>query len=170
MQQKILSLGKKSVLDILSRCYNKQGLSNIVDNMIEAMKASDEMCVDFMQKCYNEDHFDSLFTVILECPDIGTRIAVANLLKFLVHRLKQIEKDRLYEEEEEEIEVLTFENTVEKRKRSVSKALSARFIVKCIENLNGFIAKNWSRFDNLLDVLNVFAVGDEQLNKYYTEE
>lgn len=52
----------------------------------------------------------------------------------------------------------------------VSKALSAKFIVKCIENLNTLIAKNWSRFDNLLEVLYAFAVGDDHLDKNLSEE
>jgi len=38
-------------------------------------------------------------------------------------------------------------------------ALSSRFINKILSLLNTQVAKNWSRFDNFLEVLQVFALG-----------
>lgn len=38
-------------------------------------------------------------------------------------------------------------------------ALSARFISKALNLLNSQVAKNWSRFDNFLEVIEAFALG-----------
>ena len=40
-------------------------------------------------------------------------------------------------------------------------ALSARFVSKALNLLNSQVAKNWSRFENFLEVLQVFALGVE---------
>ncbi len=40
-------------------------------------------------------------------------------------------------------------------------ALTTRFLQRAISGLNTHVAKNWSRFDNFLDILYTFGVGDE---------
>lgn len=88
VSRKILNLGKKSVLEILARCYNNQGIGNIVDNMIEGMKSNPNLCQEFLQQCYDEDRFENLLYVILECPDMSTRSTISNLLKYVINTLK----------------------------------------------------------------------------------
>lgn len=41
--------------------------------------------------------------------------------------------------------------------------MSARFILKCFSVMNTMAAKNWSRFDNFLELLYSFAFGDREV-------
>jgi hypothetical protein len=49
----------------------------------------------------------------------------------------------------------------EKVTKEQHKALSARLIEKILSLLNSQIAKNWGRFENVLEALYVFAVGSD---------
>lgn len=69
----MLLLGKKAVLEILARCYNNQGISNIIDYLIEGMKVNPNLSTYFLNQCYLEDNFEQLLQVILECPEMSTR-------------------------------------------------------------------------------------------------
>lgn len=73
-------------------------------------------------------------------------------MKFIINKLKVMEKDKLYDTWE-----VVRESDGEKVNQHV--ALSSRFINKILNLLNTQVAKNWSRFDNFLEVLQVFALG-----------
>lgn len=113
------------------------------------------MCIEFMKSCLVDDG-NYLIELILECPDLTTRTNVATLLKYILGDLKVVEKDYLYETEKVEV-------TNEKGEKEVierPKALSARFILKCLGILNTVAAKNWSKFDHFLELIYSFAYGD----------
>jgi DNA-binding phage protein len=67
-----------------------------VEALIEIFKKDDDLCYDFMQECLNEDNGDYLMDLLLECPDSVARANVATLLKYVINRLKVLEKDKLY--------------------------------------------------------------------------
>jgi hypothetical protein len=97
--------------------------------------------------------------ILLECTDATTRLYVGGLVKFIVTKLKVIEKDRLHEMEtitstSESGEVTTVQQPA---------SICARFILKCLSILNTQVAKSWSRFDNFLDILYAFALGGEDI-------
>jgi hypothetical protein len=72
--------------------------------------------------------------------------------------LKIIEQDILYENE-------TIEETDEKGvvfNVERPKAISSRFIMKCFSVLNTQAAKNWNKFDNFLELLHSFALGEKE--------
>jgi len=80
---------------------------------------------------------------------------VGNLVKFIVNRLKVIEADKLFM-----TEVITTTN--DKGETSTVEqpaSLCARFILKCLSLLNTQVAKNWSRFEQFLDILYTFGCG-----------
>ena len=97
---------------------------------------------------------------MLECPDPVSRTNVADLLKYVVNTLKMTERDTLYDTEKVEVENDKGEKSTIER----PKALSARFILRCFSVLNTMAAKNWSRFDNFLELLYSFAFGDKEVS------
>lgn len=112
-----------------------------------------------MRQCLDQDDGNYLLELLLECPDVVSRSNIANLLKYVVNTLKVSEKDYLYEIEKIETTGENGEKTFIQR----PKALSARFIHKCFSVLNTQVAKNWSRFDNFLELLYSFAYGDREV-------
>jgi len=82
---------------------------------------------------------------------------VANLVRFLVNKLKIIEKDRLYE-------TVKVEHEIEGKKVTIEQnvALSARFINKALNLLPTMVSKNWARFDNFLEIIYAFGVGEAE--------
>jgi hypothetical protein len=143
-----LAAAKKTILDLLAKCYQNTSIKFLVESLIELLNTDEELCVEFLDKCFEDDNCNYLFEIMLECSDGVARNHVSNLVKFLLNKLKVIEKDRLYEirkvEHEIKGEKVTFDQHV---------ALSARFINKALNLLTTQVARNWSRFDNFLEVL-----------------
>jgi hypothetical protein len=75
------------------------------------MKINDDLCYTFMNQCYQEDMFEYLLNIMLECPDPVARMNVSILVKFIINRLKLKERDILYEVQREEITYTINPNT-----------------------------------------------------------
>jgi hypothetical protein len=100
-------------------------------------------------------------SLLLECPDAVSRFNVATLVKYILNVLKVQEKDILYEVEDYHYTNDKGETVTAKR----PKALAARYIVKCLNILNSLVAKNWNRFENFLDIIHAFAVGEKPVGQ-----
>lgn len=100
-------------------------------------------CEEFLKQQFENDGFEHLFSLILECPDIRTRTSVSMLLKFILVKLKFVEKDYMFEPEDYVIEGDDGTSITMQR----HKALSARFLVRGIELFNTQAAKNWNRLE-----------------------
>jgi hypothetical protein len=162
-------VGKKSILEILSKCFYNQTIRNLVEILIDIMKTNEDLCFAFMNQCYLEDNFEYLLMIMLECPDAVARLNVALLVKFILNKLKVKERDILYDTQKEEIEYTTGEGETLKRIEETPLAMTSKFILKCLDNLNTLVAKNWSRFDYFLDVISSFAVGEPDANSTLTD-
>lgn len=156
VKQNALAVGKKTILEILSKCFYNQSIKELVASLIDIFKRDPSICAEFMNQCLQDDGL-YLIELILECPDVVTRTNVSTLLKYILSTLKVVEKDYLYETEQvKKTNEKGEEVTVER-----AKAMSARFILKCLSVLNTVAAKNWSKFDHFLELLNSFAYGDQ---------
>jgi hypothetical protein len=69
----------------------------MVESLIEILKKDDELCRAFIEQSMDEDNGNYLMELLLECTDSVARVNVANLIKFVLNRLRSVEKDRLYE-------------------------------------------------------------------------
>lgn len=95
----MLTVGKKAILEILSKCFYNQPIKDLVASLIEIFKRDEQVCKEFMKECQEQDDGQYLLELLLECPDVVTRTNVAALLKYVVNTLKISEKDHLYETE-----------------------------------------------------------------------
>lgn len=73
---------------------------------------------------FEEDDCDYVFDILLECTDITSRLYVSHLIKFVLNKLKVIEKDYLYDTKK--VTVINDKKETEEHDEYV--ALSARFI------------------------------------------
>jgi hypothetical protein len=103
--------------------------------------------------------------LLLECTDSVARSEVATLLKFILSRLKVLEKDILYKTQV----VTTINEKGENVTSEAPVAITTRFLQRALSGLNTHVAKNWSRFDNFLDILYTFGVGEEPIQTKNTE-
>lgn len=89
----------------MAKCFHNTSIKFLVESLIELMNRDDNLCVQFMEECFKEDNCNYIFEILLECSDSTARLHVANLIKFLINKLKIIEKDKLYETEQVEHEI-----------------------------------------------------------------
>jgi len=129
-------------------------MKDIVDIMIAVFETDDQLCVDFMKSVFAEDKAEDLFEILFECQDATARSACGNLFKYLLARLKIIEKDILFEHEEVEINLIDKEgNPAGTRKDLRPKAISARFFNYCLTLLKNRAARSWSKFADYLEII-----------------
>jgi len=108
--------------------------------------------------------------ILLECPDNVARLNVANLVTFIINKLKIKEKDYLYETVRQEIEFKDSDGKDQVRIEENPRAMTSKFILKCLDNLNTMVAKNWSRFEQFLEVILSFGIGDSETQKSFSCE
>ena len=96
-----------------------------------------------MSQWWEEDGFEYLFSLLLECGDLRVRQGVSALLRYVLVALKMHEKDYLYEAEEYEV----VGDNGDKMMMERHKSLCARFVMRAIELFNTKVARNWPRFN-----------------------
>lgn len=154
-------MAQKVCFDILARCFYNQGIKQMVDIMIQIFEQDDQLCKNFVQGILETNNGEPVLELLLDCPDIVARVNVAHLFKFLLARLKEIEKEELlsglevYHEEKSKNEETGEETTTQ---MSQPAAISARFLNLLISLLTTRASKSWTRFDNYLDLLMSFGL------------
>lgn len=126
---------------------------------MDLLKQDLPLCARFLEQCFKEDNCAYILEIILECTDQHSRFHASNVMKFILNKLKTVEKDYLYEE----VKVTTSDEKGETVETSYYKALSSRFVALVISQLNTTVAKNWVRVENILDILHSYAVGEEPI-------
>lgn len=120
----------------------------------------------------SENNAECILEVLLDCTDTTARQNVGNLTKYLLTKLKIVEKDDLLKTEEFEEEVIGDDGKVtDKIKMERPKAVCVQFVNHCLSLLQTRVAKAWSRFDQFLDMLYGFAIGspEQTKNNVYTQ-
>ena len=88
-----LRLGKKIGFDVLARCIDGSGISEIQEVMIEILQSSDLICKQWMEELLEEDDAEPVQEILFDCDDNSARRNLIKVIRFLVCRLKEIEKD-----------------------------------------------------------------------------
>lgn len=158
-----LEVAQKANFEILARCYNNETMKILSKSYMEIFARDDDLLVRFMHDIIEEKHevLEMFLEMLIEPVDHIARSNAAYVLKMMLCRLKMIEKKDLLENTREIIQKTN--EAGEKESIERPKALSARFIEGLIGLLNTRVAKNYTRFDQTLDVISSFAL-------YSTEE
>ena len=150
----MLIVAKKTILDLLAKSFHNNSIKQLVEALVDVLNRDDKLCVTFMQMLFEEDNCDYIFDILLECSDITSRLYVSHLIKFVLNKLKVIEKDYLYETRK----VSIINDKIEAEEHDEYVALSARFIQKALSLLKTKVPKNWTRFEYFLETIYSFAV------------
>lgn len=157
VKQRAMQVGKKTVMDLLAKCFHNAAIKQLTEVLTEIMKQDEALCATFLDQCFQEDHCNYLLEILLDCTDATARMYVGGLLKFIITRLKFQEKDRLFETEKI---TTTNENGEVTSTVEQPASLCARFIMKCLSLFNTQVAKNWARFDNFMDIIYSFGCSE----------
>lgn len=68
----------------------------MVESFIEILKKDDNLSKSFLEQSLREDNGNYLMELLLECTDLTARQNVGTLIKFVLNRLKVLEKDYLF--------------------------------------------------------------------------
>lgn len=90
-----LKIGKRVGFDILARCFDNTGLTHLNSAMVDILKSSDEACLEFMQTLLDDDDAEPVMEILFDCPDKIARKNLIRIIRYLVCRLKEIEKDKI---------------------------------------------------------------------------
>lgn len=137
----MLLVAKKTIFDLLAKALQNQYLKQLVEALQEVMLKNDQLVKTFML-ILSQDDFEYVFDVLLDCIDTTSRLYIGQLMKFLLNRLKVIEREHLKPLEEGQEQ----------------KSLCAKYILTALSLLKSKAAKNWTRFENFLDTIYSFAV------------
>jgi len=154
----VMKIGKKAILEIVAKCFHNRSITAMMLSFVDLFKQDESLCEMFLKHCQEEDDFDYLFTLLLECSDVQARSAIGLLMKHIIITLKLRDKDILYEKDE--VEVTGSDGS--KATAQVPRSILIVFIEKCLKNLNTRVAKHWLKFETFLDLLSFFALGDTE--------
>lgn len=88
VKNKALLIGKKTIMDLLSKCFYNTSIKYLVEALTDIMKKDENLCFAFLNQCFKEDDCNYLLEIILECTDSTARLHVGNLIKFVLSKLK----------------------------------------------------------------------------------
>ena len=136
----------------------------MVQIMIDIFKKDDKLCKDFLASLLEEGNAECIMEIFFECTDKVSQVNVARLIKYLLCRLKIIEK--------EELQTNATEVLVEKRiddsgkevevTHNLPKAVCSKFMNVLLYHLKERAAKSWSRFDAYLEVIKAFGINSAE--------
>ena len=155
-----LIIGKKVGFEILARCYENTGLKQLAPVLINILKSSDKACIDFMKQLLDDDDAEVVMEILFDCPDMHARRNLIRIIRYLVCRLKEIEKDAILGNEFDEIEE-TYVDIYKRqctRSRKVPKALVLRFLDLLKAFMPTRAARSWKLIDTYMELLHSFGV------------
>lgn len=128
--------------------------------MIEILKSSDEVCKDFMRTLLDEDDAEPIMEILFECTKSNARGSLIKIIRFLVCRLKEIEKDEILAAltdttTETFIDIYGEQGT---RQKSEPRALCLKFMANVKAYMSTRAARAWKIIDTYMDLLFSFGV------------
>ena len=91
-----LKIGQKAGFEILARCYHNESIKEVAQVMIEILKTSDELCSSYLRSFLEDpEQLEIILEILLDGKDKGAQKHVARVIKYLVCRMKMIEKDSI---------------------------------------------------------------------------
>lgn len=64
-----IKVGKKAIIDILSRCFNNAGMRSMITIMIDIFKHDDNLCKNFMSSLLDDNNGECIMEILFDCTD-----------------------------------------------------------------------------------------------------
>ena len=121
------------------------GLELLITVLLEILKGSDQACLDFMESLMDEDEAEPIMEIMFDCTNSHARSSIIRLVRYLVCRLKEIEKDGIFANEFNVTSETVIDSLGQRSTRQVREpqTLSLRFftLLKCYMPTRA--ARNW---------------------------
>ena len=159
-----LKIGKKVGFDILARCFDNSGLTQLGPAMIGILKSSDEACLEFMQAMLDDDDAETVMEILFECADKLARKNLIRIIRYLICRLKDIEKDKIIANEfdiiTETFTTYNGETGTKQIKEPRSLVLKFMLLLKC--QMKTRAARSWKIIDTYMEIFFSFGLQSAQ--------
>ena len=128
------------------------------------LKSSDQACLDFMQEIVDNDEGETVMEILFECPDKLARNHLIRIIRYLVCRLKEIEKDKIMANEFDTITETYVNIYGETGTRQIKepRSLSLKFLGLLKGEMHSRAAKSWKQIETYMDLLFSFGVQSAQ--------
>ena len=138
-----IAVARRAAFDILARCYYNNGIRDLILVMIQIFEQDDSLVIDFTEAMLDCNQGEPMLEMVLDCMDSSARTAVGDLMRYLICKVKLIEKNKLQGEQHR-------------------RTASANFLQVLAQNLHVRAAKAWSRFEKYLELFSAFALESPQ--------
>lgn len=98
-------ISKKLGFEILARCSNSSGIEVVAQAMINILKTDDQLCIKFLQILLNDNRAELVIKILLDCPEKKVQKEICRVIKYLLCKVKVLEKEKILTNELEEIEM-----------------------------------------------------------------
>ena len=61
----MLTVAKKTILDLLAKSFHNNSIKQLVESLILILNKNDNLCIDFLDQCFKEDGCDYIFDILL---------------------------------------------------------------------------------------------------------
>lgn len=100
-----MEVAQKALFDILARCKDNSQMKPTVEVMIDVFSQDNDLCTNFLKSCMDEANNDNLaFELLLDNTEVGSRLQISHLFKWLLAHVKLFEKDLIMNNTQEEVE------------------------------------------------------------------
>ena len=155
-----LKIGRKVGFDILARCFDNSGLTHLAPAMIGILKSSDEACLEFMQALLDDDDAETVMEILFECADRLARKNLIRIIRYLICRLKDIEKDKIIANEfdivTETFTTYNGETGTKQHKEPRSLVLKFMLLLRCVMKTRA--ARSWKIIDTYMEIFFSFGL------------
>ena len=159
-KQVALRNAKKVGFEILVRCLDTSGITQLHEVMIKILKSSDNACKFFMQELLEDDDAEPVMEILFDCNDSLARRNLIKVIRYLICRLKEIEKDEVLSgvTDTQTQTVVNMHGEQVYREILTPRALCLKFMAEIFVNMRTRAARNWKIIDTYMDVLLSFGV------------
>lgn len=111
----------------------------------------------------DESNAECIMEILFECTDKVAQANVCRLMKYLLCRLKVVEKEDLLSDATMTVtETALNEGKEEVQEHKLPKAVCSRFMNVLLFHLKDRAAKSWSRFDFYLEIIKAFGINSAE--------
>lgn len=127
--------------------------------MIKILKSSDEVCSFWMEELIDEDDAEPVLEILFDCEDTAARRNLIKVIRYLVCRLKEIEKDLVLSQAHNTITENYIDEYGAYKVRTLlePRALVLKFMSIIMGNMSIRAARNWKQIDTYLELLLSFG-------------
>jgi len=130
--------------------------------MINIFRKDDALCKNFLLSLLEENTAECIMEILFECTDKVSQNNVGLLMRYLLCRLKYLEREDLLSGATVKVTEKDSNGNDTDKAIDLPKAVSARFMNVLLYHLKERAARSWSRFEQYLEIIRAFGLNSAE--------